>query len=214
MKNLLDLLQSVSVLVFCALGSAAFLKYLLCPPQRPSRSQAAPRASKAAAGCPGAAPPQTRIEPAPARPPVPPPPPDIAPAQAEPAPPAPLYPQTPPRELPATPYEVANPGYKLSDGFCLQLRPSACGVLLAYSISSVTCVYIQPGLEDASVDLKRQGIGQLYDLYDRSGKPYQALPQGVLRLTNIQPALCRAYGENLALVTKGRLLAVPASDPV
>ena len=122
------------------------------------------------------------------------------------------YPQNPPPGTPELSYEVANPGYKLTEGYSLQLQPSAYGVLRAYKIGDAICVYVLAGLEDASVDLKRLGLLQLYDMYDQYGNQYRVLPMGRLRIKNHQPALCMEYGSNLTLLSKGRLLVIPVDE--
>lgn len=220
MKDVLELLQSLLSLLFLALGSAAFLKYLLPNPSQIALPQSSPgkriRASRET-GTPkaepiGTAPEHTAPEPVSAA--------SAAahhPPQAHvqpPKPPAPVYPRNPPHGIPILTYEVANPGLKRSDGFPLQLQPSSCGILLACRVHSAICVYVQPGLEDDASDLKRQYLSQLYDLYDPSGAPLQTLPRGFLRISNLQPALCAEYGANLTLLAKGRVSVTPAGTPV
>ncbi len=206
MKDFLNLLQSFLLIVYCIFGSAAFLKYLLLEERSVSRSRKTkktePRRQRPK---PIPVPTEEPAVPAaehtqPFRQPEPQTVPERAPA-GEPI----QYPQDPPPGVPASAYEVANPGYKLSDGYRLQLQPSDDGVLLASSLGDAVCVYVQPGLEDASVNLKWLGLKHLYDMYDQNGNLYRVLPDGRLRIQNLQPAVCAQYGSNLTLQSKGRL---------
>ena len=221
MKDFLDLLQSLCIIIYCFLGSAAFLKSLL----REERSSSRPRPAKQG---------QVRRRPRPApvltedaaedgRIPKPPAaeytpvpwPQEPHPVSERPSAPEPVrYPQTPPPGALGQPYEVANPGYKLSKGYSLQLHPSPDGVLMAYRIGDGICVYAQPNLEDDSTNIKRLGLMQLYDMYDQNENPYQTLPTGYLRITNYQPAVCTEYGSNLTLLHKGRLVVIPVAETV
>lgn len=215
MKDFLNVLQSLFVIVYCFLGSAAFVKYLLGEERGSSRNRQAKhkRTRKPAVTLelPEDSAQSPRTPEAPAEPGIP------VPRQQEPQPeseralvPEPIqYPQNLPPGAPELSYEVANPGYKLTEGYSLQLQPSAYGVLRACRIGDAICVYVQTGLEDASADIKRLGLLQLYDMYDQYGNQYRVLPMGCLRIRNHQPALCMECGSNLTLLSKGRLLVIP-----
>ena len=216
MKAFLELLQTILLIVYCIFGSAAFLKYLLQeergsssshPKKRSSQSRQRPKAHPAPAAAPAqqAPPVQMPETPVPEAPPEPQRLPERIPEPAG-------YPPEPPPGVPTGVYEVANPGYKLSDGYQLQLQPSSDGVLLACLVGDTFCVYVQPGLEEAGVNLKWFGLQHLYDMYDKNGKLHRSLPDGRLRIQNLQPAVCARYGSNLTLISRGKLVVLPIGE--
>lgn len=218
MKDFLDLLQSLFLTMYCFLGSAAFLKYLL----REEQSSSRPRQAKQERVRRHRTPPVLPEEPADGEricdPPAAEHPPvrrqqELHPLPERPAAPEPVrYPHNPPPGVLGQPYEVANPGYKLSKGYSLQLYPSGDGVLRAYRIGDAICVYVQPDLEDDSTNIKRLGLMQLYDMYDQNENQYRVLPAGYLRIINYQPAVCAEYGNNLTLLSKGRSVVIPVDE--
>ena len=221
MKDFLDLLQSLCIIVYCFLGSAAFLRSLLWGGQSSSRSTPAkrekvrrrpkPDLSLAEDGneddrLPKAPAAELPLAPVSQKPHTV----SEQPAVLEPV----QYPCTPPPGWSGQPYEIANPGYKLTNGYNLQLHPSPDGVLMAYRIGDEICVYVQPNLEDDSTNIQLLGLRYLYDMYDQCEKPYRVLPKGCLRITNYQPAVCTEYGSNLTMLRKGCLVVIPVEETV
>lgn len=221
MKDFLDLLQSLCIIVYCFLGSAAFLRSLLR--EEHSSSRPTPAKREQVRRRPKSNPPLTedgneeeRMPKSPAaeqtlvsvpqKPHL---------VSEQPAAPEPVrYPFTPPPGVSGQPYEIANPGYKLTNGYNLQLHPAPDGVLMAYRIGDGICVYVQPNLEDDSTNIQLLGLRYLYDMYDQYEKPYRVLPKGCLRISNYQPAVCTEYGSNLTLLHKGRLVVIPVEETV
>lgn len=220
MKDLLDLLQSLCIIVYCFLGSAAFLRSLLRGEHSSSRPTPAKQVQVRRRPNPNLnlkeEDEEERIPKSPAAEQPPTPAPQVPHSVLEqPAAPEPdQYPCTPPPGWSGQPYEIANPGYKLTDGYNLQLHPSPDGVLMAYRIGDEICVYVQPDLEDDSTNIQLLGLRYLYDMYDQYEKPYRVLPKGCLRITNYQPAVCTEYGSNLTMLRKGCLVVIPVEETI
>lgn len=220
MKDFLDLLQSLCIIIYCFLGSAAFLKSLLREERSSSRTTPAKQGQVRRRPTPRLnLTEETEAEPIPKSPAAEQPPAPVPqvpyPVLEQPAAPEPVqYPCTPPPGWSGQPYEIANPGYKLNNGYSLQLHPSSDGVLMAYRIGDEICVYVQPNLEDDSTNIQLLGLQYLYDMYNQHEKPYRVLPKGYLRITNYQPAVCAEYGSNLTLLHKGRLVVIPVEETV